>query len=314
MLEDQEVYRRLHRETAVWSAALRVICQRHGLDATALRRADTGSHIVYLTRARTNPRARRREEPHDDRVIKLFAPFWRADAIAERQALQTISGLPVPEVLGVGDLEGWPYLVLRVIPGRPARELWRDLGMPDRLAVIRDLGDFMRGLHEQPTIPELATDWNAFLEQRRQRCAEHHRVDEPFRSWVAQRVDSFVEPPFDPVLLNADLTEDHLLLVERAGRWRLSGVIDFGDAKLGHPHYEFIAPFAFLTLGVPQLSHALLGAYGLDDTEEIRSRLTTYCLLHEYGTLDAMLQRHRVTDGVAFEAALWGPSADRQGV
>ena len=48
-------------------------------------------------------------------------------------------------------------------------------------------------------------------------------------------------PHFRPVLINADLTDDHLLLLYRFGTWRISALIDWADAEVGSPEYEWVA-------------------------------------------------------------------------
>ena len=192
------------------------------------------------------------------------------------------------------------------VPGAPAEEMWDDLDDRDQVAIISQLGGMMSKLHRYPPIPHLATDWNAFLEAQLSRWFEHHQPAEPWTRWLAERLDHFSEPPFEPILLHADITAENLLLSEIDGRWRITGFIDFGDAMMGHPYYEFIAPLAFYTLGRPHLSRLLLESYGLELTPERAQRLTTYCFLHRFGRLSAFLARYPMVDGPAFHRALWG--------
>jgi aminoglycoside phosphotransferase (APT) family kinase protein len=89
----------------------------------------------------------------------------------------------------------------------------------------------------------------------------------------------------------------------------LSGVIDFGDAMMGHPHYEFVAPLICLTIGEPSLSRALVESYELELSPSLAGRLTTYCLLHQYGRLGDILERYPASDGEDLVRALWGDLA-----
>jgi hygromycin-B 7''-O-kinase len=111
------------------------------------------------------------------------------------------------------------------------------------------------------------------------------------------------------VLLNADITDEHVLVINRAGKWQFSGVIDFGDAMMGHPHYEFVAPLMCLTIGEPSLSRVLVESYGLEFSPALADRLTTYCLLHQYGRLADILERHPASDGEDLVRAMWGDLA-----
>ncbi|MFN2245353.1 MAG: hypothetical protein ACK2U2_23895, partial [Anaerolineae bacterium] len=84
---------------------------------------------------------------------------------------------------------------------------------------------------------------------------------------------------------------------------------DFGDAMMGHPHYEFVAPLMCLTIGEPSLSRVLVESYGLEFSPALADRLTTYCLLHQYGRLADILERHPASDGEDLVRAMWGDLA-----
>jgi len=283
-------YRALYADDAAWLPAMQVICARHGLDPAGLHRLGLGTHVVFRT-GRT--------------VIKLFCPLWEQDYPAEKAALELIRGLPTPELIATGVFEEWPYMLMTAVPGVPAEDVWDDLDDRDRVFIVEQLGRAMAKLHQHPPIPQLATDWDAFLEARLARWRKHHQPAEPWTSWLAEHLDHFTEPPFEPILLHADITAENLLLSESSGRWRISSFIDFGDAMMGHPHYEFVAPLAFYTLGRPQLSRLLLESYGLELTPERVQRLTTYCFLHRFGRLSDYVARYPMADGPSFHRALW---------
>lgn len=284
-------YRRVHTDDTVWLPTAIAICGRHGLDASGLQRQVAGTHVVFRT---------------GDRIVKLYAPFWIEDFTAERAALQPLRGLPTPELVAQGEIEGWPYLLMTVVPGAPAEEVWPELSDEDRIAVARQLGELMRQLHRVAPVTELSVDWDAFLRERISGGEAFHAAGEPWLGWIRERLTGFHEPPFSPVLLHADITADHALLSRTAQGWRITGLIDFGDAMMGHPFYEFIAPLAFYCFGDPPKSRALLDGYGVDLTPEVCERLTTYCLLHKFGRIGVFLARHAAANGAAFHRALWG--------
>ena len=284
-------YRRVHTDDAIWLPTVTAICSLHNIEANDLERKAAGTHVVFRA---------------GSRVVKLYAPFWLEDFTAERAALQFLRGLPTPELVALGEIEGWPYLVMTLVPGAPAEEIWSDLTDPQRIDIARQLGELMKRLHRQGGVAELGTDWDAFIEERITRAEDFHAAGEPWRNWIHERLTGFHEPPFSPVLLHADITADHVLLSRTARGWRITGLIDFGDAMMGHPFYEFIAPLAFYCFGDPSASRALLDGYALDLTPEITDRLTTYCLLHKYGRIGVFLARHPAADGAGFHRALWG--------
>lgn len=290
-IQSDDAYKQVYQDTDLWLPAMTQICHRHHLDATQLHRTTLGSHIVFRT---------------GNLIIKLFFHLWLEDYEAEAIVLAHLRDLPTPQIVAQGWLEDWPYLIITAVPGTPALELWPTLTFAQKEDIVTQLGQLMRRLHEHPPLPALATDWDAFLAERIANSPTHHRVAEPWQSWIQKRLASFRQLSFTPVLLSADITEDHVLLSEENGRYQITGFIDFGDAKMGHPYYDFIAPFAFYTFGYPKLTEALVSAYGLKTTPEVQEAMTTYCLLHEFGGLADFLERYPVQNEAEFIKALWG--------
>jgi hygromycin-B 7''-O-kinase len=288
---DEAAYREIYARDDVWLPAMRALAARHELSGEP-RRLTLGTNVVFAV---------------GDVVIKLFPPPWRQDARREVAARDAAADLPVPALLARGDIDGWPYLLQRRLPGAPAADIWDDLPPGGKARLLRDIGALVRRLHDVVGGATLDLDWDAFLAERIALVDEHHGAAEPWRRWIRERVDSFDLPPRQTVLLHGDLTADHFLFERDGhGRWQVTGLIDFGDARLGHPFYEFAALFAFYTIGQPALTAALLHGYGLDADERDRQALTTICLLHEFGTLDSFLERHAVESPGTFHAALWG--------
>jgi hygromycin-B 7''-O-kinase len=274
-------YRRIYRDEQVWLPAMRAICDRHGLDESSLAFAPPGTHVVFCVGA--------------ELYIKLFSPLWGGDYTSERAALRALTGhdLPIPQLLAEGKVEGWRYLVLTAVPGVPVGQVWEQVGARDREHIVRGCGRFLAALHAAPIegLAEIATDWPAFVEEQIGACLEGVREADLGPQWL-RSVRSFLdglpplfEPGFRPVLLSADVTDEHVLVSERDGRWEFTGFIDFGDAMLGHPLYEFAAPGCCITRDSPELQRALLCAYGLAEgelTQALSDRLMAYTLLHRY--------------------------------
>ncbi len=292
-IQDLEGYRAIYAENKPWLPAMRHICNIHGLDPATLQRQELGTHVVFKA---------------SQVILKLFCPLWPDDYPAEKAVLEAIKGIPAPEITASGGVEGWPYLVMTAVPGKPLLIVWDQLGKDQQRSIVVQLGQMMRTLHRLPALPQLANDWDAFLGERLANWREHHQPPAHWSGWLEQQLEGFNEPPFEPVLLNGDITADHLLLSEEDGRWVISGLIDFGDAMMGYPYYDFIAPLTFITVGRPQLSRLLLENYGLDVTPERTRRLTSYCFLHRFAHLSDYLARYQVADGPAFHRALWGDS------
>jgi Ser/Thr protein kinase RdoA (MazF antagonist) len=113
------------------------------------------------------------------------------------------------------------------------------------------------------------------------------------------------------VPLHADLCADNLLVREDSGGAHLGAVLDFADARLGDPEYEFAAPALFLAAGDGSLQRACLRAYGRAESEldeALALRLTALLLLHRYVHLPdvlAALGPPAPGDPVALARRLW---------
>jgi hygromycin-B 7''-O-kinase len=284
-------YRAMKRSEGIWDAARKALCERHGLLPDAFTRFPTGTHVVFGS---------------DSHVIKIFSPLWPEDFVAERAALSAISGLPVPGMEAEGELEGWPYIVMTRLPGIQVKDLWEGFDDRTRRSVLEQLGSMLAGMQDLPAVPGLEVDWDEFIGRGMVAAPVHHApLEAHWAEWIGERLEGFDEPPFDPVLLHADITDEHLLLSEIAGRWTVTGLIDFGDAMNGHPLYELVAPLCCMCFGRPGLAGALVRSAGLDPDAELRRRLLAYCLLHRFGTIHSFLERFPVPDGPSFEKALF---------
>jgi hygromycin-B 7''-O-kinase len=275
-------YRKIYRDESVWLPAMRVICERHGLDAALLEFAPPGSHVVF----RVGP----------ELYVKLFAPLWRRDYLPEKLVLDKLSGQfdwPLPHLMAEGEIEGWPYLIVTAVDGAPLNEVWSAMEEPDREHIAARCGEFMAWLHSMPIegLEEIAVDWPAFVERQIQSCVqqlEQSELDERLiRSTVVFLDDlpSLFEPAFQPVLLSADVTDEHILVSKCDGRWELTGYIDFGDAMVGHPYYEFVAPGCCITYSSPRLRRAMLLGYGFSANqldERLSEQLMGHTLTHRF--------------------------------
>ncbi len=233
-------------------------------------------------------------------VVKLFPPAQRAYFDTERAALERVEGhlpIPTPRVLGAGETGSWLYLVMTRLPGRPMVEEWPEIGMHDRLGLMREVGAALAALHATPAhgLESLVVDWPRFMESQRASCQEQQRSRGLQAPW-ADAVGGFLArwAPGDDgarALLHTELTREHLLVQFSEGAWHASGLFDFEDALFGQHEYEFACAGIFLACAEPGLVGALLDAYGADVDEEFPMRIMAYVLLHRYSDLRWYLER-----------------------
>jgi hygromycin-B 7''-O-kinase len=306
-------YRPIYRDADVWLPAMRVICQRHGLDASQLEFAPPGTHVVFKVGT--------------DRYIKLFAWPWRGDYTPEQLVLHKLSeqpDLPIPRPVAKGEIEEWPYIIVTAVEGTPLNQVWDSMTMPDRERIAARCGEFMARLHTTPTdgLEAIAVDWPAFVERQIRTCIDEIAQAGLGDRWTQQTAEFLAglpplfEPGFRPVLLSADVTDEHILVSQRDGKWDMTGFIDFGDAMVGHPHYEFAAPGCCITHGSPRLQRAMMLGYGYSEDQlngDLADRLMGYTLIHQYINVPELLEMLDLPQSVSLgyiKRALWSFSRE----
>lgn len=231
-------------------------------------------------------------------VIKFFPPMVARDYDRERTAYGLVGGLSphLPRLLAEGvfhDRILWPYLILSRLPGEAWREARAGMSRAGQLGVLGELGLIMRQTHNLPlpaTGPwPAASDWPLFVAARRPRVAAELREHRSLTGHLVREIELLVKETdwftARPCLLHADLTEDHLLVDWYDGRWSLSGLIDWADAEVGDPYYEWVALWFSICRRDVGLFSAFLSAYdpALRPEAVQASRLLTCTALHRFG-------------------------------
>ncbi len=192
--------------------------------------------------------------------LKICPPFWRDAFDAEVRVTEAVQGrlpAPVPAIVETGELDDWRYLISSHVPGTQIEQVLPRLGERDLERIAAELGQFMRAFHavDVPGFERPFGPWRRYLEERLAGACELHlsRGVDPKR---VEQITAFLSTSAaalralgPPVLIHADLTDDHVMLVEEGGRWRLSGVLDLADAMTAPAELDLIAPFIELFRG-----------------------------------------------------------------
>ena len=285
-----EAYRAIYHRDDVWRPVIEAIYRRYPfLDEPCVRGPD-GSHIVYLVGQMY--------------VVKLFVPLFAQDFVAEHLAgkhLEGRLGVETPTIVADGRIGGWRYLVMTKIAGRPLEAVWDDVPPANRQRIATEVGQMIARLRAISVegLEALAVDWDAFLAEQTATAPARHQ-DTPGLTWdPVQKIPVFLASlaglrgqSFDPVPLLADITQEHIFVSQRDGWWRVVGYVDFGDAMVGHPDYELIAPGLDIARGDRELLRALLLAAGYPESaldESLCRWLMGYTLVHQYVELAYVL-------------------------
>jgi hygromycin-B 7''-O-kinase len=281
---------RMFTDAALWRPAVQQIYRASGLGvAGEVEAGYPGTCAVFIVDGRA--------------VVKIYPPTLHRDFGREREAYRLLDGRlgrTLPAVLAEGifqDQIEWPYLILEFRPGQAIREVWPAIPADNRLALAAELGELIRAVHNTPLVDTEHFDprpvaWQVFVQERQAAALDELRQKAGLPEKVLAEIGELFaqgEPAlpagFQPCLLNADVTEDHLLLVEQNGRWRLSALIDWADAEVGAPAYEWPA----LWFSACQQEAAVLRhfARAYDPTlildEAFAREALLYTLLHRFG-------------------------------
>ncbi|WP_081893660.1 phosphotransferase family protein [Actinoalloteichus caeruleus] len=263
------------------------LCRRLGIGGELVRFAD-GSLPVYAV--------------GEDLVLKLYPPVHAGEAAVEAGVLDLVAGrLPVatPRVLQVGVRDGWAYVLMSRLRGRPLGEVWPALSPAERRSVAARVGGALAALHE---VDHRGLDvlgppcWEEFLAAQRAGCVRRQRSRGLPEAWVEQIpdfLDATPVPAGRPVLLHTEVMAEHVLVRPGAAGWEVSGLFDFEPAMRGAAEYEFAAVGLFLTRGDAGALAALLAGYGLDRAAVgpvLSRRFLAYALLHVYSDLSTYLR------------------------
>lgn len=193
----------------------------------------------------------------------------------------TQHGVPHPAVLvpPTATDAGW-ILGLRWLSGRALAEVPASAWTPAQAARFgTDLGRWMRRLH---TVRMARQTWRTRAERRYAWKTDLCRQAGLVAGRLAHRVDA-VWNTHRAVLATAPLTLVHRdlqpgnLLVDGA---RFAAVIDFEQARLADPLYDFVKLEQWVFPLHPGIAPALRSAYGLDpDDHDVRARLTLVTLV-----------------------------------
>jgi len=193
-------------------------------------------------------------------VVKVQRPHrLRPRTSLEKEAffLQQLSAHPdivIPQVLGYGWHDAIEYLVITRMPGVSA--LTVELSGGHRTNVLRQLGRTLRRLHAIPQAPFADSPLfpgnrrrEAFVDQMRATLAQAVRVmDEAPHLWplnvspadVASRALAALPASIDLVALHSNPGPVHTFV--RPDSLAFVGLIDFGDAYIGHPALDWRWP------------------------------------------------------------------------
>jgi hygromycin-B 7''-O-kinase len=277
---DHESFRAWRAESSRWLPVAIDIAASHRLACTALNVFSTGTNLVVGL---------------DNRLIlKIFPPMLRAQFVSERGSLSQLRGrlrVPIPEIVHEGARDGWPYLIITRLQGVLGADTWASLPQEEKARVLGEIGETIADVQRVPPGRLLAIEprWDGFMRGQIEGCRARHQ-----RLGLAKKfldgLDDLLRDareliPMDapPVILTGEYIPQNFLLECQAGRWRMAGLIDFGDVLTGWRDYDLLGPSAFMAAGQPHLVRSLFEGFGYSRADidfALKRRLMALMLLH----------------------------------
>ena len=234
-------------------------------------------------------------------VVKLAGPAATMACQFEHSAavyrlVRSSTSLPVPEVVAVdasGQAWPWRYLILTALPGIEWRVLRGRLDREETAEAQGEIGASVARLHQlglpafgqigslgqvlQPTTTGLAA-----LKEHAARIIPAPRHCEAFLAVLEQRAASF-ENLQHAGLCHEDLHHGNLLFARQAGRWRLSGILDFDKAWAGLSEADLARLEIWRGMTSPHFWDAYLAAHRVEDGYPERRPVHQLLWCLEYG-------------------------------
>lgn len=198
--------------------------------------------------------------------------LWQEEQVLPELAGQL--GVQIPEFLYRSEPdEEVTYAGYLQIPGEPlTAEIFSNMTSAEKMELAVTLGSFLTTLHmhepniQLPTIEKAY--WAAFY--REIEAKAFPLLSRAEQEWTRELFGAYLEEPenfaYTPRLLHGDLSADHLLA--RSGK--LTGVIDFGDLRIGDPAYDFVG--LYVEYGA-KFTREVLARYKLPQDEKFWQRV-----------------------------------------
>lgn len=280
VLTNPEAFRSWRADASLWLPAALDIARSHGLPCTTPQPFTNGTNLVAGLDGRL--------------ILKIFPPFLRSQFVSERISLAQLRGrfsVPIPEIVLEGERDDWPYLVITRLPGIPGNESWPALPEEQKERVLAQIGAAIAEVQRVPCgeLGRIEPGWDRFMRGQIEGCrARHRRLGLPQQFLdglddLLSDAEALVALEAPPVILTGEYIPENFLLSCEHGGWRLSGLIDFGDAMTGRGEYDLLGPSAFMTAGMPRRVRSLFEGFGYSSADidfTLKRRLMALLLLH----------------------------------
>ena len=290
------------KDACLWRPVIDAICECEGIRYRSLETPRSNTNAVFILDRRL--------------VVKIYSPFWSEFDIEPKliEVLGLNGKVPVPKIVAAGryqDRATWSYVVMEYCPGLTLNAIRSTITRGDLLSIASQVGLVARSLHHTDVsllngIDNVGESWDDLIERRRREAltqlADRRAVSPVVVEALAEILDETIAGSrrIPRVVVHGDLESDHILLKREGSEWRVTSLIDFGDAKIGVRDYEWMPLWLGLFDRDAGAMRAFLGSYDrrLLTDDELPQRIMAWTLLHDFGTeavIDLLEKTHTPT-------------------
>ena len=225
----------------LWKPVIDAICEDQGIYYRSIEIPRSNTNAVFILDRQL--------------AVKIYSPFW-SEFDMETTLIKVLGesgNVPVPQIVAAGrflDRVSWNYLIMEHCPGLTLDAIRPGITRRDTLSIAAQVGRMVRSLHETPlTLFEdvnAGESWDDLVDRRRREALPELTANGIIASEVADELYAILEQAASDsrrgprVVVHGDLESDHILLGRKDGEWRITAIIDFGDAKIGVRDYEWM--------------------------------------------------------------------------
>ena len=275
-------------DACLWRPVIDAICECEGIRYRSIETPRSNTNAVFIL----------------DRhlVVKIYSPFWSEFDIEPKliEVLGLHGKVPVPKIVATGqyqDRATWTYVVMEYCPGLTLKATRSTITRGDLLSIASQVGLVASSLHHTDVsllngIDDVGESWDDLNERRRREAltqlSDRRMVSPKVVDALAEILDETIAGSrrIPRIVVHGDLESDHILLNKEGSEWRVTSLIDFGDAKIGVRDYEWMPLWLGLFDRDVEAMQAFLGSYdrSLLTDDELPQRVMAWTLLHDFGT------------------------------
>lgn len=303
-LDSIEDYRKRFMNCNYWQPYVQTVCSRHGFKYESnIRIGIPGTYPVFIV--------------EDKWIVKFFGRLFngRKTFYAELDANTLVTkdkSIPSPALVAQGYLFDdraewrWPYLIFDFVAGVGLSAVQNEVTLSEKVTIAQKLGKTVKRIHSLSLNEAnfLKPNWENYikmLEKNRIVCSERHKQWGELPEQILNQIDEFLLPTEKlvdrtqtPMLLHADLTAEHILLLDSDRGWQFNALIDWGDAIVGDFLFELIPLYLDMFQCDKKLLSAFLNYYGFDREfdHDIAVKMLNLCLLHPFNVFEDFFEKH----------------------